>query len=54
VTKTQRTVSDLIAQLYVLLGIDDDLLLSIDRYDLRRTIRVARVIDKSAGNIKRS
>ena len=41
------TISDLISELDILLRVDDDLLLTIDGDDLRRAIRVARMIDES-------
>jgi hypothetical protein len=41
-----RTVSNLVAEFYILLGVDDDLLLTIDGDDLGSTVRVARVIDQ--------
>jgi hypothetical protein len=41
-----RTVSYLVAEFYILFGVDDDLLLTIDGDDLGSTVRVARVIDQ--------
>ena len=41
-----RTVCNLVAEFYILLSIDDDLLLSIDRDDLGSAVRVTRVIDQ--------
>ena len=41
-----RTVSYLVAEFYILLGVDDDLLLTIDGDDLGSTVGVARVIDQ--------
>jgi hypothetical protein len=45
-----RTVCNLVAELYILLCIDDDLLLTIDRDDFSSAVRVARVIDQPPEN----
>ena len=42
----KRTISYLTTKLYVLLGVNDNLLLSVNRYDLSGAIRIARVVDK--------
>lgn len=44
--KERRTVSNLIAELNILLGVDDDLFLSVDCYDLRCTIGITRMVDQ--------
>lgn len=41
----QRTVSDLISKFNVLLRVDDDLFLAVDRDDLSSTIGITRMID---------
>jgi hypothetical protein len=46
---TCHTVSDLIAEFNVLFGVNNDLLLAIDRDDFRRAIRVTRVVDEPSG-----
>ena len=52
--KAWRTVSDLIPELDVLLGVNDDLLLAIDGNDLGSAVGIARVVDQPAneGNRK--
>ena len=47
------TVGNLVAQLDVLLGVDDDLLLTLNGDDLRRTVRIARVVDQPSVNCKK-
>ena len=47
------TVSNLVAKLDVLLGIDNDLLLTINSDDLRRAVRIARVVDQPSVNCKK-
>ena len=42
-----RTISDLVAEFDVLLGVDDDLLLAIDSDDLSGAIRITRVVDQT-------
>lgn len=44
--KGQRTVCDLAPELDILLGIYHNLLLSVNSNDLRRTIRIARMINQ--------
>jgi hypothetical protein len=48
-----RTVCNLVAEFYILLSIDDDLLLSINRDDLGSAVRVTRVIDQPPKNQKK-
>ena len=49
----EHTISYLVAQLDVLLGIDNDLLLTINSDDLRRAVRIARVVDQPSVNCKK-
>ena len=37
----KRTISYLTTKLYVLLGVNDNLLLSVNRYDLSGAVRIA-------------
>ena len=46
-----RTIGDLIAQFYITLCVNHDLLLAIYGNDLRSAIRVAGVIDQSSATI---
>ena len=41
------TISDLISELDILLRVDDDLLLAVNRDDLGRTVGIARVVDQT-------
>ena len=48
-----RTICNLVAEFYILLSIDDDLLLTINRDDLGSAVRVTRVIDQPPTNPKK-
>src|ERR1700733_13474482 len=48
-----RTICNLVAEFYILLCIDDDLLLTINRDDLGSAVRVTRVIDQPPKNNKK-
>ena len=43
-----RTVCDFASQLNILLGVDDDLLLTIDGDDLGGTVWIAGMVDETA------
>ena len=43
----KRTISYLTTKLYVLLGVNDNLLLTVDRDNLRRAVGIAGVVDKT-------
>lgn len=45
---TGRTVGDLTAKLNILLCIDNNLLFTVDRDDLRRAVGIAGVVDQAA------
>ena len=44
--RSEPTVSDLIAEFDILLGVDDNLLFVIDGNNLRGTVRITRVVDE--------
>lgn len=46
--KSRRTISNLITQLDLRLRVDHDLLLAVNRDDLRGALRVARMVDKTS------
>ena len=51
--RSEPTVSNLVPEFDVLLGVDDNLLLAIDSDNLRGTVRIARVVDQPSVNCKK-
>ena len=47
-----RTVCNFVAELYILLGVDHDLLLTINCDDLGSAVRVTRVVDQPPRDTK--